>query len=915
MATQMMYSPMPDHSVSYMNGYPNNNASKMGNGKSFAFRKRYERVDWRKISSVDLDHISRTLDFNALQENILNITFCNIESEMDLRMIDPNFVKLFKLAQLTIEYLLHSQEYLTGVVGSAEEKIKAAQEESTKTKEELEKQKKELADVKKESHKRKKLLIAQQHLIHAGSGSYNKCQYCSKAFLNSTFLQSHIMRRHGEYSGKAASVAVTPNDRQIMAESPGLRDLQQRLEATEAQLQQERMSKSEVVRKSETTLTRNVISTDLNRTEEHKEQLERMKGQFMTEIRELNERLHAAELAKDQFDHRQSNRSFLGELTDDNDIERENLRDQREQLAMLKEQLQDKIQVMEGKVHRKFGKKEKNYQKTIQELNRQHADDLRKLNDALQKTTHALAVSKAPLNKRQHEENEALLRSSREIEIKLRHSAEAETIEEMIAAEQATMGASTKVTQMHMEPSDDEDEETEPGTLNSGTGTGSYGTGRQSMISTMGTYRSGEITLKTQQFLEELRKNPTLKIMRDELEQLLQEQLEKIGVPPETRGLPVDILRNKLQILRGRRQTTQQKYPVFSDFRRQYDAAAEEQAREKLKQMKRSPPPAPRSHMPPRPNPSASLPRSQPSGGTASMFLASPARTPGTSPQRPGPGTSPQRQPISSQQRTPQPVQSQQLPKAAPRVASPQRTGQSGSSIDWTSTQWESDDDDDESENQPAFQQVRHVPSSPARQPQQHTQPVAAPRSQVIMSKPLANDGDDDWDDSEDMSELGPKASTAPVRRTPQQQSYGMSTSPAQGQKVAELSRTIEHQLAGRKDNQKRAGAVDIMGLGSPSKSSKQPDVLDDFSDSDWDVSPVEDESPQKKQQPVKKPASSVRGSHATDTSNTYGTSVWGSSSKGGSTVPPAGSKERTSFVSVTDVSSDEELMRDIENI
>ena len=28
--------------------------------------------------------------------------------------------------------------------------------------------------VKKESHKRKKLLIAQQQLIHAGSGSYNK---------------------------------------------------------------------------------------------------------------------------------------------------------------------------------------------------------------------------------------------------------------------------------------------------------------------------------------------------------------------------------------------------------------------------------------------------------------------------------------------------------------------------------------------------------------------------------------------------------------------------------------------------------------------------------------------------------------------------------------------------------------------
>lgn len=905
MATQMMYSPMYDnHSVSYMNmnGYQNGYGSK-GNGKSFAFRKRYERVDWRKISSVDLDHISRTLDFNALQENILNITFCNIEAELDLRTVDPNFVKLFKLAQLTIEYLLHSQEYLTGVVGSFEEKIKAAQEESAKTKEEVEKLKKELTDVKKESHKRKKLLIAQQHLIHAGSGSYNKCPFCSKAFLNSTFLQSHITRRHTEYAGKAASIAVAASDRQIIGDSPVLQELQARLEAAESQLQQERMSKSEVVRKSETVVKQRVINTDSSTTEEHKQELERMKEQFMTEIRELNERCHAAELAKEQFENRQTNRSYLGDLQDDIDIERENLRDQREQVAMLKEQLQDKVNAMEVKINKKFGKKERSYQKTINELNRQHADDLRKLNDALQRTTNALASSKAPLNKKQQEENEALLRSTREMEIKLRNSSE--TVEEMIAAEQASMdaldGSPTKV--LHMEPSDDDDEETELGT-----GTGSMGTGRQSLQSTMGTYRSGEVTLRTQQFLEELRKNPTLKIMRDELVQLLQDQLDKIGVPPETRGLPDDVLRSKLDILKNRRQLTQKQYPVFLDFRRQYDAAAEEQARDKLKQMKRSPPPAQRSQMPPKPSPAASLPRSQPAGSPAGMFSTAPARTP-ASPQR----SSVPSQQISSQQ-IPKPVSSQQPPKPAPRVASPQRTGQSGSSIDWTSTQWDSEEDEEESEDdQPVFQQVPRVTASPARQPQpiqqprNQTLPVAAPRSQVIMSKPLAND-EDDWDDSE-ISDLDPKASTAPVRTSSQQPNFG--TSPPKGQKVAELSRTIEMQLAGRKDNQKRAGAVDLMG---PSKSAQQRDVLDDFSDSDWDVSPVEEESPPKAQ--AKKPAPSVRGSHATDTSNTYGTSVWGSSSKGAaSTVPAAGSKERTSFVSVTDVSSDEELMRDIENI
>lgn len=45
-------------------------------------------------------------------------------------------------------------------------------------------------------------------------------------------------------------------------------------------------------------------------------------------------------------------------------------------------------------------------------------------------------------------------------------------------------------------------------------------------------------------------------------------------------------------------------------------------------------------------------------------------------------------------------------------------------------------------------------------------------------------------------SELDAKYNTAPVRTQPQQQRFGMSTSPPKGQKVAELSRTIENQLS-----------------------------------------------------------------------------------------------------------------------
>lgn len=52
------------------------------NGRNFAFRKRYEKIDWRRIASIDIDTVARTLDFNALQDNIMNITFCNIEAEL-----------------------------------------------------------------------------------------------------------------------------------------------------------------------------------------------------------------------------------------------------------------------------------------------------------------------------------------------------------------------------------------------------------------------------------------------------------------------------------------------------------------------------------------------------------------------------------------------------------------------------------------------------------------------------------------------------------------------------------------------------------------------------------------------------------------------------------------------------------------
>ncbi len=55
------------------------------------------------VAAADVDTITRNMDFNALQENIMNITFCSIESEV---------VCHYLLITVLKDLQIHSQTYL-----------------------------------------------------------------------------------------------------------------------------------------------------------------------------------------------------------------------------------------------------------------------------------------------------------------------------------------------------------------------------------------------------------------------------------------------------------------------------------------------------------------------------------------------------------------------------------------------------------------------------------------------------------------------------------------------------------------------------------------------------------------------------------------------------------------------------------
>ncbi|KAK3744300.1 hypothetical protein RRG08_030385 [Elysia crispata] len=923
-------------------GYPGKNGG-------FSFRKRVERVDWRRIASVDVDTIARTLDFTTLQDNIMNLTFCNLESEMDIRSIDPNFVKLFKLAQLTIEYLLHSQEYLTSLCSSMEDKCKQSEQETEKVKTELDTLQKEMVEVKKESHKRKKLLIAQQQLMYAGNESYNKCPFCTKAFLNNSYLQSHIIRRHsaGTNNNKDGSSSLSP-DLGVGSDSgrgqgnnldAEVSQIKERLLRQEAELKEEKRALLSLKNK-DAKLTEGMLKQTPDQEHEAAEEEGEAGGvvaSLMKEIREMNAKFQASQQALMELEARTGNkRSHLGlELEDDVENEKELLREQRSDVASHKEMIQMKIDQMQQLMESKLDKQDRKWQKRLHQMTQQHASEMKRLNNALESTSKSLEASHSPRSIKQRQDVEVLLKETREqekalekqekmLEKEIAHRAEARqksgrtprsgsrdaTPRQSLQQQQQQLQQQQQQEIKHssMYPSDDDEE-----TAGFGTGTSSLRTPAGSIrASTMG--QTGTQSLHTTQFLEELRKNPTLGVMRQELAALLQEHVEKKGIAAGQKGISDQVLQSKLSMLQTQRQAHVQKYPNFMELRDEFNKRATKEARERYKQMTVSPrgqPPAgprkklelspkfPHHHIPP---PNASVaPRAGPPHPQQHL------NTVQRGPPRYQDGA-------GHLQASARSARKEKSPRPQPRATTPQgrRTPMStGSTTEWTSTQFDSEDEDDESEANEvshggkAFMPspgARLIQSGPARGPSpsprtQHS-PSHGPQPRLIQSKPLNSSAQEDAD-LEDLIE-----SDGEERQEASHQRGG----------VSNLRNKIENQLGARTPGSKPFGGYDIAGT---PKSTAGKKMADSDEESDWDDTEPAGKAPVA----AKRPPGAGRASTDVASSNTYGTSAWGgSSSRAASTVRGDNvhkdlrerrSTSRSSFASVTSVSSDDEMNLD----
>eukprot|EP01052_Picozoa_sp_SAG31_P012231 SAG31_NODE_710_length_12681_cov_5.880277_2_plen_364_part_00 len=178
--------------------------------KAFTFTPRTLKLNWRSLSTVSLEKVVRNIDVDTLQDHLEMITFCNAATSDVAQYADPNFIKLFRLSQLIIEYTLYTMEIIDEARLNIEKELASAK----KVADDAKKKKKELEDenslLKKELKlQRKTIAIYEDRLTKVmdnekklkKAATTNTCQICGKVFSTPAFLASHVTRRHSHGTG------------------------------------------------------------------------------------------------------------------------------------------------------------------------------------------------------------------------------------------------------------------------------------------------------------------------------------------------------------------------------------------------------------------------------------------------------------------------------------------------------------------------------------------------------------------------------------------------------------------------------------------------------------------------------------------------------------------------------------------
>ncbi|NWW88451.1 DZIP1 protein, partial [Rhynochetos jubatus] len=527
---------------------------------AFQFRGRHEDPDWRRLSAVDVGRVSREGDVATLQEHLEHVTFCSAERERCPHCqgpADPLLLKLLRLAQLCTEYLLHSQEYLSAQLGGLEEALRVAQAQRDQMGKELARHSQEIKGLKEECRRRKKMISTQQMMLEARA-SYHQCQFCEKAFMNYSFLQSHMQRRHPEES---------QIEQKRKAKTDRLQDeidkLKEQLQLTKSQLeaeQQANMARFSKECEQQKSKEEEILQSFHKWKEEEKEKLadeiEKVKEMFMKELKELSSRNSTLENQLSELQKcNMQQKSNLGTLKDSQEFTGEKPQSPQDyhNVVKLLEKQESKWTSRIQALHHDHETEKSLLLSQIEKLKSSVREDLNKNNSFYKRRIEELG-------QRLQEQNDLIITQKKQYlrifpsikELSTKSVASIKpydvntTIEHLEEPKPRLPVMHEQAPLVHMlEPIEELSEEEKEADK------GDHKTGRNNHY-----------------LLNALKTDPSLtKELRVVLEQALEEKLESLGIKAGVRGIPNDRLNKILRAIESARECKQKQEPDIQRIR------------------------------------------------------------------------------------------------------------------------------------------------------------------------------------------------------------------------------------------------------------------------------------------------------------------------------------------------------------
>jgi len=144
---------------------------------AFYFRERNDRLNWRSIRDLDLNKMLEYGDIHEFEPYLSNLAFSLLEKE-DIEIIeDPILLKMFKLSQYALEYLMSCQSFLYEEANALDKYYQLSEDKLAPLEQRVEANNLEISHLKAELKQKKKVVEAYKESLR---GPIFKCHLCPK---------------------------------------------------------------------------------------------------------------------------------------------------------------------------------------------------------------------------------------------------------------------------------------------------------------------------------------------------------------------------------------------------------------------------------------------------------------------------------------------------------------------------------------------------------------------------------------------------------------------------------------------------------------------------------------------------------------------------------------------------------------